>query len=488
MNKANVLKEKAIIIDQIKCHIPQICEFFKSNLTLEQYSNNLSNFKTSPISIKRQELIKKIIELKFISLFGVEEFKKLQLKFKGGLSLNIADHHQILNHPFLISSNIVANFNKFDNNNKKDAIVVISSGDVPPNNYFSLGGFQFHNKRVPLFSVSEREFCSYYIEKREFDYIKRLKNINRWREFDKNEQNFLLSDCDFINSLDYSRCSNYIDQISLLVKNQWPLLFETKLRANLPELLYITQEELVTECLIKLLAEDNFISESLFNNQFRNKVIDNFRGIVVTWRETENKGTHFFWRKYPHENRALRMYLKDDRLIPIDNRFNNLSIPLQRDVVIGLLKNREIYPSLFLIFTVLNFYSGVKPLVGYGSLVYLDLMKKVWIKTLSDSKYESDIELIQSLDVTGFIAGLALFYKRFNNKLKTQYAYDIFYEGGITEQYLKNIFSMSFVDIMSNGVADMYGYYSSKYIPLTERIKPKINFDDLAELTYDWIK
>ena len=53
---------------------------------------------------------------------------------------SIVDHHQVLNHPFLISSNVISRVDKFLKTDKQTAIVVISSGDVPPNNFFSKFG------------------------------------------------------------------------------------------------------------------------------------------------------------------------------------------------------------------------------------------------------------------------------------------------------------------------------------------------------------
>jgi len=487
MNKID--QEKEAIIGQFKKYAPQLYAYFASSATLREHSAGLYEFEASKDHLKRQELIKEVIREKVTELFGDDAINKLKLNLDGPLAINIADHHQVLNHPMLVSSNVISSVDKLLQPEKPEAILTISSGDVPPNNFFSRNGFQFDEKRVPLFSNKERELTSYYIPNRDFNFVERLKNSKRWSEFDVAEQKFLEQEQSKFNSFDYSRCQNYLDQITVAVKNTWPYLFAEDLRSNLPELVYITQEEIVSKCLIKLLKEDNLISQCLFDKSFRDKIIENFRGIVVTWNEKEQKGTHFFWRKYPGKNRSLRMYLEGDKLVPADDRFKDQTVPLEKNVLVELLEKKEIYPSLFTIFLVLNYYSGVKPLVGFGSLVYLDLIKKTWIKTLQEVNNKQEAELVESVDVSGLMAGAAIYFKRLEDgKLKTLFANDIYYESGFDEEYLNKVFDMKFSDLVSVVVTDMYTYFSSKYVPKEEHLKITIGFDELAADVFRWIK
>jgi|GEM_PF-1442258 len=481
------LAENEKLIQQTKKYSPQLGELFDRHVSLSEYSASLYDFNPPAEYLKRQELIKEKLTTKIKQLFGVDAIQKLKINFSGALAFNIADHHQVLNHPFLISSNVISSVSKFLQPKKSEAIVVISSGDVPPNNFFSRNGFTFHGRKVPIFSNSEREFVSYYIPKRDFNFIEKLKLADRWREFNSEEQDFLLAEYEKISGYDYSHCANYNDQISVIIKNTWPALFVPEIRKNLPELIYITQEELVTECLIDLLTDDNIVSRCLFDSVFRTEVVNNFRGIVVTWQEDEQKGTHFFWRKYPGRSQSLRLYLQGDSLVPTDERFKDLAVPLDRQTIIELLKNREIYPSLFMIFGVLNFYAGVNPLSGYGSITYLQLMKEAWLKTLSKFNLTEEYKLLETVEAKSLVAGLALFFKRKDGKLKTLYANDIFYDGGVSAQYLQTVFKMDFADFLSVSAVDMYDYLSQKYIPPEEKMRLNINSDDLAEIRFNWL-
>ena len=270
MKREGILSQRDKIIAQVKRYVPTTETFFDMDLTIKEYSHSLQGFKVDPVYRERQALIKKKIEEKFAKLFGTDYAKLLNFSFDDNLAWNIADRHMVLSHPFLISANFISSFDKINKKQKQNPIIVISSGDVPPNNYFSKSGFSFHGKKVPLFSVSEREFSTYYIQKRDFDFVERLHKIGRWNEFNQKEQAFLTEHAKFIDSLNFSSCVDYSDQISVLVRETWPLLFEYKLRSTLPELLYITQEELITECLIELLEGDgNFVSRCLFEKEFR---------------------------------------------------------------------------------------------------------------------------------------------------------------------------------------------------------------------------
>ncbi len=486
-NNRLILNEKKEIIAQIKKYVPLFEPFFDLKLSLKEFSEQLKNFKTPAIYQKRQTLIKSTLLTKLNNLFGSNSQAELNINLPQNLSFNIADHHQVLSHPFLLSANIISSVGKFIQPKKQDAIVVISSGDVPPNNYFSKSGFCLHGKRVPLFSVREREYSSYYIPKRKFDFTKRLKTSHRWHEFNLTEQNFLNAHEKIITGLDFSKCQNYIDQITVIIKNTWPLLFEESLRQNLPELLYVTQEELITEVLTTLLRENNFVTAALFDSNFREKVLNNFRGNVVAWRESETKGTHFFWMKYPGEPRSIRLYLENGYLVPQHPQFKNNKIKLEPQTIIELLNKKEIYPSLFTIFSVLNFYTGVKPLTGFGSAVYLSLFKEAWQKTLKNSDFENELTALNEIDTAGLVAGLAIFFRRYEGQLKALYAHDIFCDGPLTAEHLNKVFDMKYADVLAVGTADMYDYFSSKYVPAQEKIKKTVTFNDLAKISFDWV-
>ncbi len=100
---------------------------------------------------------------------------------------------------------------------------------------------------------------------------------------------------------------------------------------------------------------------------------------------------------------------------------------------------------------------------------------------------EQEAELVSNVPVKGFIGGLPIFFRRVDGRVKTLYTTEIFYDGGLKEAYLKKIMEMPFGKFVEVGACDLYDYFSSKYVPVNEKIKPSINFNDLADLVFDWV-
>lgn len=471
------------LVAQIKQYSVLLKPYFDSSLSLLEYADSVS--KTLAVStglLTRQRSVGRIISEKINRLFPKKAFYlEVFNNDAPGLAFNIADHHQVLNHPFLYSSNILMALRSlFGEDNSNRPIIVISSGDIPPNNFFSKGGFSLGGKQVPIFSASERETCSYFLPKRNYNFLDRLRASRRLHLFTSGEINFLQSWQNEIMDYDFSQCSNYCDQITVIVNHQWKKLFRPELRKKVPELYYLTQEEVVREFLCQILNEDNFITATLFSEDFRNSVLKNFQGIVVAWNEKENKGTHFFWRKHPHLPRALRMYVSNNYLVPVDSRFAHLKVKLERNVILSLLHKQEIFPSLFLIFSCLNFYAGIKPLTGFGSRIYLEYFKTAWVNTLANSDYTNELTQIQELDLSGMVAGLPLVFSEINGKYQVDFAADTMFKGGLALDYLTQVSQMPLGKLMSIGAIDIYKYIASKYIPAHKQLSFDFNLNDVA--------
>jgi len=483
-------KERDHLVQQLKQYVPLLYQFFEVSDSIKDFSAKIYQFSALPVHQERQKIIRAVIAEKMKKLFGDDYVEKLNFHLDDSLAINIADHHQVLNHPFLVSSNIITSAHKFLQDKPQSAIFTLSSDSVPPNNFFSQFGFQFHGHRVPIFSNSEKEATAYYLPKREFNFVERMKAANRWNELTKEEQTFLIAEEKAIAEIDFSRCQDYSDQVTLIIQHTWPRLFAPEVRKNLPDLIYLTQEEIITGCLLKILEDDsNIISRALFDCEFQKVVLKNFRGIVTAWNEEEGTGTHFFWRKHPEKHHVLRLYVKDQSLAPADERYGEHCVDFHKDEIIRLLKNREIMPNLFLIFSVLNYYLGVRPLTGFGSTVYLELMRQAWVKTLEETGDQVESGNVATIKADSLTAGLALFFARENGRLAPLYANDIYYQGGLSAEYLQRALDMRFGRLLMLAIPDMYQYFANKYIPDNERVREmKITFNDLAEEEFGWIK
>lgn len=473
MNKEEEIK---ILKEGIKKYAPVVAEFFDKEENILQYSENLYDYAVDKEYLKRQKDLCRVMEKYIKRLFSEKT------DIKPPLIINIVDHHAILNHPILLATNIVANAYRLINNKEKKPIAVLTSSVVPLNNFFNKKGFQFHGRRVPLFSNKEMHQASCFVGRHDFNFTQRLKDIGRWQEFNPKEQEFLSNIEEEILNLDYSKAKNYNDQISLIDRFLWKRLFAEEIREEIPGLYYLTQEDIMRDILPSFLKKDNIISKAIFDDDFRKVILDNFQGLIGCWDGKNKKGTHFFWYKN-EKNEAARLYLKNNALISEDK---TKKIKLEREEIISLMEKEEIVPNLFVIFGFMTFWAGLRPLVGHGSCNYLTKMKDAWLKTLKDFNQEEH-DRLSGIDTKGLIGGEIVTYGRDENgEIVDLYAFDVIEKGGLTKEYLKNIFKMKYKDLLKPALIEIY----NSYVPVTggERVDLGLKPQDMMGEEFSWIK
>jgi hypothetical protein len=469
-----------VLASQLRTHVPMIAKYLELDLTVADYSDTLrlpaeivgANEGHNLILSAAREVCQRIL--------GKAKADRLQPADVA--YLNIVDHHQLLNHPLLLGTNVIANASKLTAPSAKGTIVTLSCSNITPSNAYLQFGLKLCGKSVPYFSTKEYRDAIAYVKFREYDFVERLQKLKRWNQFEKRDQAFLLEYQRLLNNLDYSRCVSHSDQITIGVEACWPLLFASEMRQSLPSLCYVNAEELTSICFRRLLSEANFISAAILDSKFRGLVVERFRGIVTAWDEARHKGTHFFWRRVPDSAKLLRMYVQGNELVPTDGRFQSLRVPLEASSIIDHLSNQDILPSVALTATVL-LYAGVNPLVGPGSLIYYGALQENWISLLSSEGFNSDAEHIKSIQVRGLIAGAPLFFAKEDGQLKALYAGDVIVRGGISAAYMKAILNRRFGDVLSVGCGEYYDLYRS-YIPGDKWIDKRITIDQAATVVY----
>ena len=468
IQQINVLKEG------IRKYVPVVAEFFDQDESIIDYSHRIHNHLIDNIYKNRQHNLCRVIEKYVEKLFGEK------ININPPLIINIVDHHAILNHPILVSTNIISDAYRLMEKRPKQPIVVLTSSIIPVNNFFNKKGFDFHCKRVPLFSNKEMHQASCFLDKRDFSFVQKLKDIDSWKMFDVTEQQFLLSIEKEILSLDFSRAQSYNNQISIINHFLWKKLFHEDFADDVPELFYLTQEDIVRELAVEILSEDNIVSKAIFDNDFRQIVLNNFDGLTTCWDEEKNKGTHFFWYK-DENNEAKRLYLKDGSLVS-ENGLKK--IKLTKEEIIPLVQKNELVPSLFVVFGYMTFWCGLKPLVGYGSCNYLTKMKEAWQKTLKDRDFQ-EYERMTEINTKSLVGGeIATYGRNGKNDLVELYAFDVIARGGLTKTYLEKLFSMGIRDLLMPAVLEIY----KSYVPVEERQELNLKSEDLVGNVFDWIK
>lgn len=475
------------IINQIRTYVPLIEPYYSDSRTVLDYSRHLRKAPVSVVHRERQRLLLDVVRRVVDETYGGDLSRDIGSREIG--SLNIVDHHQLFNNPLLLGTNIIPNADRILNGavpgDDRKVIVTVSCANIAPGNDYLRGGFRFRGRQVRYFSAREYKDVIYFMPQRRFDFVERLKSRSLLDEFDSEDQHFLHEYQDILNGLPLRQSDGHKEQIASAIRCTWPMLFGRDVRARVPELAYITGEDLATCALSTLLKEDNFLSRVIFDAGFRSTALEQLRGVVVAWNEPEGKGTHFFWGVRPCGKRLTRMYVQDGYLVPHDPRFASRRIRLCRSEILAAMEKREIIPAVSLINSVL-LYFGVQLLVGPGSLVYTTHLRNGWVELLRKFDCSAEAELMSRLDTGALVAGAPLFFGGMGpqgNEPKVQYATDIMAAGGIDANTLRGIFSRPLREVLSVGVGGIYSLFSS-YIPANLHIRELISFEDAARVVY----
>lgn len=458
----------------IREYAPIVAKYFDCQDRLIDYAPTLSKVMVDTTQRNRQHALCHQIGLVQQRIFGHPPTMTLPL------AINIVDHHAWLNHPILAATNIVVNAHRILVDRTADPIVVLTSSIIPPNNFFNRKGFLLHGKKVPLFSNRDMHQASCFIPRHDLRFTNRLRSIGAWNAFTPDEQSFLVRLEAGVTALDFSLAQDYNDQISLINRWLWPQLFDPTLRATLPQLEYITQEEVVGSALPTTVSADTILARVLFDSSVRDDVLQAFRGLTGCWDETRHKGTHFFWHK-TERNEPGRLWCAGDKLVAEDGVF---SVPLKPEAIATAIRQQVLVPSLFTIFSHLIFWCGVRPLVGYGSGNYLTRMKEAWLNLLHRHMTE-EADRIAQINTKGLIGGFAVTFRR-NERgaIDTQSVADIIYAGGLRREYLDRLFAMRLGDLLGPALIEIY----QSYVPIEKREELGLTSADFMGEPFDWIR
>jgi len=443
-------------------YLSSLAPFYASQETLSQYSRRVNSYQPLKIHLDRQERFKQKIKEKIERLFNKEELAdiKINLDNNQGLVGGIVDHHGILDHPWLLAIHLVSNFYKLLHRDTEGDILTFATGNVPLNEPFRRRGFMLNGKKINLFPKDDKNKIVYGLPKYNFNIVKHLQEeSHQWHTFTEKEQTLLTNIDGLINGIDFSTCQYLGDQLTKINYYLWPYLFEEKIRNKVTHLMVIEYDDIVVDYLIDVLRNEpeSFIYQMLFNDKFRQKIITNFSGAVGAWVEDGAVGTHFFWG-LDDNNEHVRLELTAGYLINLEASFKLAFTP---EAIIAKLKEKKLLPGMFLKFSLIMLYMGLRPLAGY-SIEYLTRIKQKMIEILKDdfpqeAKWAKNVP-VDSMNLIAICQG-----RDEQGKLKELHAFDIIYRGGFTKEYFDKLDSFCFKDYMIPPMLFAYQYGINKY-------------------------
>ncbi|MEI7497798.1 MAG: hypothetical protein WCK11_00760 [Candidatus Falkowbacteria bacterium] len=450
------------VANEVIKYMPSLEAFYQSKETLSEYSKRVNLYKPNKIHLERQSRFKQKLNEKIGRLFTKQELSdmKLNINNEWGVIGGIVDHHGILDHPWLLAVHLVSNFYKLLHRDTEGDILTFATGNVPLNEPFRRRGFLLNGKKINLFPRNDKDKVVFGLPKYEFDFVNRLKTeSHQWHTFTPKEQEVLEKIQSVIKNIDFSTCQYLGDQLTKINYYIWPYLFEEKLRGNVARFVSIEYDDLVIDYLVYVLKNEpnSFIFKMLFNDLFREKVLQKFEGAVGAWNEDGGSGTHFFWG-LDEKNEHVRLELHNNFLVSNEDDFK---IELSPEVICEKLLEKKLLPCMLLKFSLIIFYMGMKPLAGY-SLEYLTRMKQKIVEVLKED-FPIDAKLASLVPLDNMNLASICQGRNEHGDLKELHAFDIFYRNGFNEEYFKKLDSHPFNEFMVPPLLFAYNYGRNKY-------------------------
>ncbi|EKD76549.1 MAG: hypothetical protein ACD_43C00066G0002, partial [uncultured bacterium] len=183
---------------------------------------------------------------------------------------------------------------------------------------------------------------------------------------------------------------NYSEQMIIANDRLWQTYFKAS-DAQPSCLLDIEQETITAELLIRYhLFEDTIISNMLFNAEYVPLLEQYFSGIMGAFNVAEKTGTYFFWGITSDNHHRVQLWKKGNQLV---SPGGSLVIDFTPTGIAVALQQKQIIPSLLLVFSTLCFYYGIKCLGGFNQINYLTAMKNAYLRMNVDRYNYRSIEV-----------------------------------------------------------------------------------------------
>lgn len=475
------IKEQLNLLHEgIRMDMPLVADFFDMDTPLAKYTTDLQEYSVHPKHKERQDVLQQVVRSELEKTFTKEEIEEANIDWGNEWKLNIVDHHGLLNHPILLSANIIANMFQLPAEKPK-GVVVLSDSGVPLNNFFHKRGLKFKGKQLNIVPSRDRHIMSYAGKLRE--YFPLVKAAQR--------QNFFSDDLQFLQQMqeqldstaDDAQCQNYKNQVQRINYMWWRQLFAEDIRENIPQMMYVPNEDLGVGLLKEYLKDENNVFYRLLcDADVREIIVKEFMNLTGCWDADGKRGTVFFWG-IDSNQRKIAMHYKKGALVS-ENAADEMRIELNPQAILEAINQGRLYPNMFLVYGMANFYCGVRPLVGYGSMNYQTKMKEAWIQALHQID-PKEVECVQSVSTTGFIGGPMVTYAwSEQHGYRELYALDIMQRGGYSEQYLQQLRQMPLNAVLQPALIDIY----ESYVRPEHKQPITITPNDLMGEAFAWLK
>lgn len=481
MNQDQINQQLHILQEGIRIDAPLVADFFATDTPLGEYAAQIQNYSAHPLHQQRQTAFKHTVRTELEKVFSAQEIDAANIDWDTDWKINIVDHHGILNHPILMSTNIIAQMHQLPSTDPR-GVVVLSDSGVPMNNFFHKRGMRFAGHQLNLVPNRLRHAVAAAAPLKEsFPLVDAAERIGIT---DSKQLDFLRAMQERIESISLGHgFTQYKEQISRLNYALWPELFAPDIRDEIPQLFYVTNEDVAHRLLRNYLKDpSNLFYRILCDKETRDVVLNAFEGVTGCWNRETNIGSVFFWG-VDEKHRAVRLSIQGGILFDASGK-TDIRVELNADSILEALEQGRIYPTMFLVYGIANFYCGIRPLVGYGSMNYQTAMKASWRKALEQIQPE-DIEALDTIDTRGFIGGPKVtFAWNEQDGFINSFALDIIARGGLTRDYLEHLRAMPFSAVLQPALIDIY----DSYVRPEHKQEITVSSNDLMGDPFEWVR
>lgn len=477
----DIAQQLKVLQDGIRIDAPLVADFFEEHTKLAEYTQHINAYTAHPIHRERQEVLKQKVKELLLLTFSEEELTHANIPWTEDWKINIVDHHGILNHPILVSTNIISNMFQLPAE-KPQGVVVLSDSGVPLNNFFHKRGIKFAGEQLNIFPSRDRHVMAYAAKKQQhFPLLEAAQRSQKhWSE---GELATLKKVNEHLNIWGNApRITNYRQQIQRINFHLWKELFEESLRENVPDIFYISNEELGGQMLRYFLKDSTHLfTRILCEEKTREIIVQSFMNVTGCWDNDLKRGTVFFWG-IDENQQKIPLQLVGNTLQSAPG-FPSFTLELTSKAIIEALDQERIYPGMFLVYGIAHFHCGIRPLVGFGSMNYQTRMKEAWIRAMTEID-PIEVPLIESINTRGFIGGPKVTFGYTAKGFEDFFALDIIHRGGMTREYLNHLSETPLSAVLQPALIDIY----DSYVRPERKQKITVTSGDLMGEQFEWVK
>ncbi len=314
-------------------------------------------------------------------LLGKEKTNRAIQTLKENSLVSSADHHGVLCHPFFSNASLIRSHPKVMSS--ESSVISLTCGCISLTNSSYPRGIFFHDLdlkevRMPFATLRGRRRSLYglqSISKTNIQkQIEKLHHINISEKSKTKLKNFL---SEIIQNQKVFEQKYFSGQLTIINDILWSELFD-ETRGNL---VYLEIETLVRELILNNhLDTETTIHKIIFDEETRNKYLENFEGVVGA-HNNDKKGSHIFWYIDEVENTRKQLFINKNNLETVDKK---ISISLSPDSIRKNLIEYRLLPSMAFCYSLISFYYGITLGGGFSQIQYLGDMKEAFKKTIGE--------------------------------------------------------------------------------------------------------